>query len=87
MLGNILLGIVAVCDMTSYLPQIIKIVKTKSAEDISATSWIIWIISYIAYTLYATLVSKDKMLILITFLGLIFCLIILILTLKYQKKK
>ena len=29
MVGNILLGIVSICTMISYLPQTIKLIKTK----------------------------------------------------------
>jgi len=85
MLGNILLGIVSFCTFVSYLPQVIEIIKTKSTEDISILSWILWVISSLAYTLYAILVSESAMLIFETCLELFFCLLILILTLIYDK--
>ena len=84
MLGNILLGVVALCTMIAYLPQTIKLIKTKKADDISLLSWIIWVISSCCYTLYAVLVSKDFMLIFETSLELLFCIIILVLSYIYQ---
>lgn len=84
MLGNILLGIVSFCTFISYLPQTIKLIKTKSSEDLSVQSWILWVTSSLSYTLYGILVSKDKMLIFETCLELFFCLLILILAIVYR---
>lgn len=86
MLGNILLGIVSLCTLISYLPQTIKLLKTKKSDDISIPSWILWIVSSFSYTLYAFLISKDFMLIFETSLELTFCIIILIiLSIIYRK--
>ena len=74
MLGNILLGIVSICTFTSYLPQTLKLIKTKKSEDLSIQSWILWVVSSVSYTLYAVIVSKDFMLIFETSLELTFCL-------------
>ena len=87
MLGNILLGIVSICTIISYLPQTIKLIKTKQSNDLSINSWVLWATSSLAYTLYAILCSKDFMLILETRLELTFCLIILLLALKYKNNK
>ena len=87
MLGNILLGIVSLCTLISYLPQTIKLLKTKKSDDISIQSWVLWGVSSFSYTLYAIIVNKDFMLIFETTLELIFCLIILILSAIYRKRK
>ncbi len=87
MLGNILLGIVSICTLISYLPQTIKLIKTKKSNDLSINSWILWVTSSFAYSLYAVLCSKDFMLIFETSLELAFCLIILLLALKYKNNK
>ncbi|MBP3456720.1 MAG: PQ-loop repeat-containing protein [Bacilli bacterium] len=87
MLGNVLLGIVSLCTLISYLPQTIKLIKTKKSDDISIASWVLWVTSSFAYTLYAILVSKDFMLIFETSLELTFCLIILVLSSIYRKSK
>ena len=82
---DVLLGIVSFCTFISYLPQVIEIVKTKSSEDISLTSWILWVVSSLAYTLYAVIYSESAMLIFETCLELFFCLLILTLTIIYDK--
>lgn len=87
MLGNILLLIVSVCTFISYFPQTIKLIRTKKSEDISIGSWILWVTSSLAYTLYAIIVSGDDMLIFETSLELAFCLIILLLAIKYRNNK
>lgn len=87
MLGNILLGIVSICTLVSYLPQTIKLIKTKKSNDLSINSWILWVTSSLSYTLYAVLCSKEYMLIFETSLELAFCLIILLLALKYKNNK
>lgn len=35
----VLISIVTVLEVAAYIPQIIKLIKTKSAENISLTSW------------------------------------------------
>ena len=87
MVGNILLGIVSICTMISYLPQTIKLIKTKKSSDLSINSWILWVVSSFSYTLYAVLCSKDLMLRFETSLELFFCLIILLLAVKYRNNK
>lgn len=51
---QILMWIVTGCLYVSYLPQIVKILRTKKAEDLSKASWVLWSISSIAdfYLLY-----------------------------------
>ena len=84
MLGNVLLGIVSICTFISYFPQTIKLLKTKKSEDLSIQSWILWVVSSFSYILYAVIVSKDFMLIFETGLELSFCLIILMLAIRYR---
>ena len=87
MVGNILLGIVSICTMISYLPQTIKLIKTKKSNDLSINSWILWVVSSFSSTLYAVLCSKDFMLVFETSLELFFCLLILSLAVKYRNNK
>lgn len=86
MLGNILLGIVTLCTLISYLPQTIKLIKTKKSNDLSIGSWILWVTSSFSYTLYAYFCSKEFMLRLETSLELLFCLLILLLAIRYNRK-
>lgn len=84
MFGNVLLGLVSICTMISYLPQTIKLIKTKKSNDLSIDSWILWVVSSLSYTLYAVFYSKEFMLIFETSLELFFCLFIMILAIKYK---
>lgn len=84
MLGNILLGVVSLCTLISYLPQTIKLVRTKKSSDLSIQSWILWVVSSFSYTLYAILCSNDYMLIFETILELFFCMLILTLAIIYR---
>jgi len=84
MLGNVLLAIVSICTFISYFPQTVKLIKTKKSNDLSIQSWILWVTSSLAYTIYALIVSKYFMLIFETSLELSFCLIILILAIRYK---
>lgn len=85
--GNILLIIVSIGTFVSYLPQIIKCLKTKKCDDLSVWSWIIWGISSLSYVLYAVLCQNNLMLIFQAVLELIFCLIILVCAIVFRKKK
>ena len=87
MLENILLGIVSICTFISYFPQIVKSLKTKSAEDLSFWSWVLWVASSLSYTLYAFLYTNSFMLIFETTMELTFCLIILICAIVFRKEK
>ena len=87
MLENILLGIVTMCTMISYLPQTVKLIKTKKSNDLSLKSWILWVVSSLSYTLYALLCSDEVMLLVETSVEFFFCLLILSLAVKYSKNK
>lgn len=86
MLGNILLGIVTACTFISYLPQAIKIIRTKESEDLSIHTLILWVVSSLAYVLYAFLCSNETMLKVETSVEFFFCLLILVLAKLYNNK-
>lgn len=86
MLANILLGMVSMCTLVSFLPQAIKLIKTKESDDISVSSWVLWVISSLSYVLYAYLCTNEFMLRLENTLEFSFCLLILFLTLLYRRK-
>ena len=87
MIGDVLLGIVSLCTLISYLPQAITLIKTKKSNDLSTTSWIIWVVSSFSYSLYAFLCSNEFMLKFETTLEFYFCLLIILLTIKYRNNK
>ncbi|MBO5389214.1 MAG: hypothetical protein J6A59_14005 [Lachnospiraceae bacterium] len=49
---ELILLYITIQGFVSYVPQIIRLIKTKSAEDCSITSWGIWLINSALYLLY-----------------------------------
>ena len=86
MLGPILMSVVTTCTIISYLPQLIKLLKTKNSRDLSISSWLLWVVSFFFYSLYAILVAKDILLIMQALLELGFCCAILFLIIIYKKE-
>lgn len=41
MILQITMWIVIICTYISYVPQIIKLIKTKKADDLSIASWVL----------------------------------------------
>lgn len=82
---QITMWIVIVCTYISYIPQIIKLIKTKEAEDLSITSWILWTLSAVADLIYSIILARVELIISsISEAGLI--LAVLILTIYYNYK-
>lgn len=46
---------ITIAGFISYLPQIIRMIKTKSSEDISISSWLIWTMNSVLYLIYIQL--------------------------------
>ena len=55
--------IVTICTYVSYAPQIIKLIKTKKAEDLSVMSWMLWTVSAFANLLYSLLLGRCELII------------------------
>lgn len=49
---ELILLYITVAGFVSYLPQILRLIKTKSAEDCSISSWCIWLLNSFLYWLY-----------------------------------
>ncbi|MFA5792805.1 MAG: PQ-loop repeat-containing protein [Candidatus Gracilibacteria bacterium] len=49
--GNVIL-------IAAYFPQIIKLLRTKKAEDVSVFSWLLWLIGDSCFLAYS-LIEKD----------------------------
>ena len=81
------LSVVSVCAMISYIPQIIKSIRTKSTGDVSLSAYIISLISFIFYLLYATICSDSPMLIFETSLETFLCVFLIILIIIFGKRK
>ena len=80
----ILISICTISELVAYMPQIVKILKTKSADDLSLTSWLIWIVFDICYLVYVLLESPEIGVIFLASLSLALVLFVFGLTLFYQ---
>ena len=83
----ILLSIYTVSEFFAYLPQIVKLIKTKSADDISLASWLVWIVSGLCYLIYVLMESPEPGIIFAATLNLFFVVFVFCLTIHYQKRK
>ena len=72
-------------EFMAYMPQIVKILKTKHADDLSLTSWCVWIAADLSYLAYVLLESPQIGVIFIVVLDLAFLIFVLGLTACYQK--
>ena len=67
-----------------YIPQIIRLIKTRDSEGLSITAWIIWIVSCSCGTAYSIILKRPELI--ITYVSeLVLSVIIFILILKYRK--
>lgn len=83
---SLCLFIVSVCTMIAYIPQCVKILRTKKTEDISIGSWVIWVVSSTSYLIYSLLIW-EFWLVLSSLLEFGLNLLILILTIVYKDRK
>lgn len=70
----------------SYVPQIVRMLRTKRSEDLSVWSWILWVSESVAYLWYAILVGG------VTFiieeaLSTVFIVITLVLCIYYRYRR
>lgn len=78
--------IVTICTYVSYIPQIVKLIRTKSAEDLSVASWILWTLRSLSNAVYSIILSRSE-LIIASVSELLLIVVVLMLSIKYQKKK
>ena len=77
--------IAAFCTTVSFIPQIIKLIKTKQVRDISLFMYIVLLIGILLWLIYGIFI-KDNPVIIANVLGSIFCFIILIYRIIFFKK-
>ena len=83
----ILISVCTISELIAYMPQIAKILKTKSANDLSLSSWLIWIISDICYLAYVLLESPEIGVVFLALLSLALVSLVFGLTFFYQGRK
>lgn len=80
-----LLSVYSVLEFVAYIPQIVKILKTKHADDLSLISWFVWIATDLSYLGYILLETPQFGVIFIASLDLVFIMTVFMLTMYYQK--
>lgn len=69
----------------SYIPQIIKVIRNKSSEDISITTWFIWSMNAVLYLIYLILADVELKLILMQCLDIFFIVTTLLVAIVFNK--
>ena len=82
-----LLSLYTILDFVAYMPQIIQLIKTKSAEDLNLSSWLVWIVSEISYLTYILMETPEKGVIFIALLNLAFAVWTCFLIALYKGRK
>ena len=82
-----LLLVYTVCEYTAYVPQILKLIKTRSADDLSITTWLTWVFAGMCYLLYVLLESPEAGVIFVASMNLVFVSSVCVLTIYYQTRE
>lgn len=80
------MGVVTVSMFVAYLPQVVKLIRTKKSEDISVASWVLFAVSSFCSLGYGVLLWRWEY-ILSAGLEFFLNLLIFILTVKYRERK
>ncbi len=80
-----LLSVYTILEFVAYIPQIVKILKTKHADDLSLLSWFVWITTDLSYLGYVLLETPQFGVVFIALLDLFFIISVFVLTMYYQK--
>jgi len=83
-IGNILFIVAGILWTIEFIPQLIKILRTKSVQDISLLFLILCLIAYIIF-IVGCLLIKNWFLFFSHFIPFVNVLIVFILVLKYRK--
>ena len=83
---ELLLLYVTIQGFISYMPQISKIIKTRSSRDISISTWLMWFISSTIYLVYLLLDGVGIWLILAQLLEVILIAVTLFVVVLYKSR-
>lgn len=82
---NMCCSVNAVLTLISYVPQIVKTIRTKHSEDISIGSWSLWLLGSMVGEVYA-IADSHLALFISSSLELFFVLTTLVLAIIYRKR-
>lgn len=82
---TVMVAVQVVLSLTSYIPQILKLIKRKTSDDLSLTSWVISLLDFTTYQIL--LITGDGGLILnfINALQIVQIVVVIVLIKVYQK--
>ena len=81
----ICLSIYTILEFVAYVPQIVKLLKTKCADDLSILSWCTWVVADLSYLGYVILETPEIGVVFVAVLDLVFIITVFALTSYYQK--
>ena len=82
-----MVAVQVVLSLTSYFPQIVKLIKRKSSDDLSLTSWVISLLDFTTYQILLIAGDGDLVLNLINALQIIQIVAVIVLIRLYQNKE
>ena len=82
--ANLIISFEILLDFIAYLPQIIKLNKTKRSIDLSLGSWIIWATTDVLALVYSFIYTNHLLFFVYYCIMFLFVLITLYLTIKYR---
>ena len=87
-MNDLLSWIVTICTYISYIPQIIKILKRKTSDDLSTSAWLLFATSSTSYLIWALIYGgKNLSLIIQAISEAVLNLTIFFLSIKYKSKE
>lgn len=84
---GVLTAVLVVLSLTSYIPQLIRIIKTKSTKDLSLVSWLLYDLYFALYMTLLVIDNASIRVIIVTTVDCMLCIIITLLILKYKNKQ
>ena len=85
-ISAVILFVCTASGLISFIPQIVKTIKTKHSDDISFLSWVIWVVTYSFFAIYAFVFTRDIILFIFSTIEGFACLFTLLICLKYRQK-
>ena len=83
---TVMVAVQVVLSLTSYIPQILKLIKRKTSDDLSLTSWVISLLDFTTYQILLITGDGGLILNLINALQIVQIIVVIILIKVYQKK-
>ncbi len=84
---TVMVAVQVVLSLTSYIPQIVKLIKRKMSDDLSLTSWVMSLLDFTTYQILLIAGDGGLVLNLINALQIVQIIVVIVLIRLYQKKR